>query len=105
MKIKAVMCPADREPYITWISDTLENMQKIVGGFIEACATAESAVVICNEEECLMGLPENKSLPFGGFCGDCFICGAEGENFTSLSEYDMAVLLMHAKRRWKKHEG
>lgn len=105
MKIKVMMCPADREPYVTWISDTLENMQKIVGGYIQAVTAATDAVVICNEEGRLMGLPENKSLPFGGFCGDCFICGSEGENFTSLPELEIAVLMIHAKRRWKKHEG
>lgn len=100
-KIKVIMCPADRKPYVTWISDTLENMQKIVGGYIETFALAENAVIICNEEGRLMGLPENRSLPLDNFHGDCFICGAAGEDFTSISEHDMALLMLYATRRWE----
>lgn len=104
MKIKIIMCPADREPYVTWISDTLENMQKIVGGYIETVTAATDAVVVCNEEGRLIGLPENKSLPFGRFCGDCFICGVSGDAFVSLE--NTAFWLRKAEERWEqRHEG
>lgn len=35
-KIRILALPVDREPYITNISNTLENMQRFVGGYIEA---------------------------------------------------------------------
>lgn len=105
MKMRVIMCPAERKPYVTWIEDSLENLQRAVGGYIECFTFAKDAVIICNEEGRLMGLPENKSLPLSGFRGDCVVCGVDGENFVSLRDENRKMLLHWCKKRWEKAQG
>lgn len=100
MKIRVIMCPANRAPYTCWIENSLSNMQRIVGGYIVTVNIAEDAVIVCNDEGRLIGLPENKSLPVRGFCGDCFICGADGEEFASLQENAKRFLLRKCRDSW-----
>lgn len=78
-KIRVVMMPVDRAPYITFISDTLENMQKIVGGYIESVRIAKDAAMIVNEEGILRNLPINLSCAFPNIYGDAFFVGVNGE--------------------------
>lgn len=99
-KIRVVMCPVDRAPYVAWIEDSLENMQRVVGGYIEFLQLDVCTALICNEEGRLMGLPENKSLPFPGLVGDCFICGFDGENLVGLEKVQAGRWLRHCKTRW-----
>lgn len=103
-KIKVIICPADRMPYVTNISDTMENFQRVVGGYIEAATVFSDAVVICNEEGQLLGLPENQGLFLPGFFGDCLICGVGGENLVSLSEQACKVLLQACKVRYNRYK-
>ena len=65
-KRKVIICPAEREPYVTNVSDTLEALQKAVGGYNGKVTVLEGVVVLCNEEGRLMGLPENRRMK------DCF---------------------------------
>lgn len=60
MKMRVIMCPAERKPYVTWIEDSLENLQRAVGGNIECFTFAKDAVIICNEEGRLPGMPEGE---------------------------------------------
>lgn len=99
MKIQVIMCPADREPYVTNIENTLENMQRIVGGYIEAVDLIGSDILICNEEGRLMSLPECKSSPIDDICGDAFIVGMDGVEFTDVSNHR---LLAVCRRRWNR---
>ena len=65
-KLKVIICPAEREPYVTNVSDTLEALQKAVGGYIEAVTVLEGVAVLCNEEGRLMGAAgEPELLSFG----------------------------------------
>lgn len=59
-KLKAIIKRPD-EPYghMTFISATLENLQKTVGGYIETVKLTESDVIIVNEEGKLLGLERN----------------------------------------------
>lgn len=112
-KIRVLMCPADRAPYITNIENSLKNMQDAVGGYIEAVTLKykPQIILICNEEGRINGLPLNKSTPhpevfgIGGenlhICGDCFLCGAIGEEFADLPE-PYKDLLHSAKEQWRK---
>ena len=104
-KLKVIICPAEREPYAANVSDSLEALQKIVGGYIKTVTAFTDAVVICNEEGRILGLPENRSLPLSGFCGDCLICGADGENFCGLSDSDCKFLLRECKKRYGKGQS
>ena len=73
------------------ISGTLESMQEIVGGLIQAVYPFEdSAALICNDEGKLMNLPMNRHVSemrdviYGTF----FLCNAppDADHFTSLTE-------------------
>lgn len=105
MKMRVIMCPAERKPYVTWIEDSLENLQKAVGGYIECVTFVKDAVIICNEEGRMMGLPENKSLPLSGFRGDCVVCGVDGESLASLGDEPKKMLLHWCRKRWEKAQG
>lgn len=69
-------------------SDSLHEMQEIVGGYIQAIYPFEEQVgLICNEEAHLLSLPFNRSVGggYGGVFGTFFICGLGEESFCSLT--------------------
>lgn len=66
------------------ISNSLEALQRNVGGYIETVTIATDLVVICNEEGRLMGLPENCSICGVTFCGEIIMCGVKGDEFADL---------------------
>ena len=101
-KIKVIICPTNRAPYVTHISNTLENLQRIVGGPIEMVRIVKSAVAICNEEGLINGLPENKSFLCDGIHGDCIICDTQDAEFVGLNDIVCRWLLIHCKARWNK---
>ena len=78
------------------ITDSLESMQSIVGGMIQAVYPFEDTVaLICNEEGKLLDLPYNRALRtpdtnqiYDIICGTCFLCGASenSDTFTSLTK-------------------
>ncbi len=110
-KIRVLMCPAERAPYITNIENSPLNMRRVVGGHIEAVTLSRdpAVVLVCNEEGRINGLPLCRSTPSPkmigsalgnlGVRGDCFICGAEGEEFADLPE-PRSQWLRSAKEMW-----
>ena len=83
------------EPYVKEIDSSLESMQSIVGGLIQAIYPFDHPIaLICNEEGKLMRLPLNRALfDKGGnvidiIAGTFFICSApaDSENFESLTD-------------------
>ena len=92
-KIKVLLIKPLKPPEVVEIDDTLEAMQKAVGGDIEAVYPFEEPVaLVCNDEGKIMGLPLNRSLRDDGgsiydiIAGDFFVCDASGSNFGSLSD-------------------
>ena len=75
------------------IPNTLEELQAAVGGYIETFTFASDAVVICNEEGRLMGLPHNCEFLGVGFVGPILIVGRRGDEFTDLNPDVMGLLL------------
>ena len=72
-----------KTPRHTEIDGTLEGMQQVVGGYIQAIYPFEDPVaLICNEEGKLLGLPLNRALKDGDgdiydiIAGTFFLCGA-----------------------------
>lgn len=76
------------------IPDTLEAMQALVGGDIEAVTSLRYAsAIICNENGKLLDLPHNRPLldesgllPLDILHGTFFITGMSGEHFVSLTD-------------------
>ncbi|WP_313530729.1 DUF3846 domain-containing protein [Anaerotignum sp.] len=86
----------ERKPVIAEVNGSLDSMQKVVGGFIEASYPFDEQVaLICNEEGKLNNLPLNRALyhpetnkMYDIVSGTFFICGAkvEEDSFSSLTQ-------------------
>ena len=62
-KMNVIVVEPGKQPYVKEIPDTLESLQKEVGGYIQAIYPYEDAVaIICAEEGKLMGMPFNRAL-------------------------------------------
>lgn len=72
------------------IENTLEALQKVVGGYIETVRLRiGNAVMIVNEEGLLLGLPYNTvASGFAGqpIVGTALIVGVSGEEFTDIPD-------------------
>lgn len=79
MKIKVLIKQPGRAPYSTAINDTLENLQRTVGGYIEIVTLQRGLVVICDEEGRLKGKPYNCTINGVSFVGDIVIAGQKGK--------------------------
>ena len=118
--MKILVVEPMKEPYEKEIQGTLEEMQAIVGGYIQAVYPFEDPVaVVCNDEGKLMGLPYNRLLrddsgkPYDVLCGTFFVAGLGEEDFSSLpdnlmkkykSMYTKEMLLPFPKDNSKKEK-
>ena len=77
------------------LDNTLEAMQKFVGGLIECITlsdTGSAVTLVCNDEGKLLGLPLNRPLWDGAdvLAGPGFLAGCDNEgNLTSLPQSAM----------------
>ena len=83
--MKILIVEPGKHPYEKEISGALKEMQKIVGGPIQAIYPFRDKV--CNDEGLLLRMPFNRKVDedcciFGTF----FVCGLGAEDFTSLPE-------------------
>lgn len=83
-------CPVEKE-----IGGSLEEMQGLVGGYIQAIYPfTDEVALVCNDEGKLEGLPLNRALRdesgkiYDVISGTFFLCSApaDSENFESLTE-------------------
>ena len=90
-----VMLEPGKEAYIKEIGTSLEAMQAVVGGYIQAVYPWDyPAAIVCNEEGKLLGLPLNRALYmeengermiYDILAGNAFICGLGEDDFCSLT--------------------
>jgi hypothetical protein len=90
--IRALAKRPDSKWYSTNVSNSLENLQRFVGGYIET-VTFAGLVIICNEEGRLKGLPYCCTILGHDFVGDILIVGVNGDEFA-----DCPLTLAEAKR-------
>ena len=92
-RIKVVLAEPGKKAKVTEIENTLENLQKIVGGYIECIYPFEDNVgIIANEEGKLIGLEPNRvmrdddgnavDIIFGTF----IVTGLTEDDFGSLTD-------------------
>ena len=84
------------KPYIKEIDGSLESMQKIVGGLIQAIYPFDDPEValVCNDEGKISGLPFNRALRddegkiYDVIAGTFFLCQAptNSDSFESLTD-------------------
>jgi hypothetical protein len=87
------------------IGNRLEDMQQVVGGYIEACYPYDDPVaIVCNEEGKLDGLSMNRAIYDDRgkmtdiMCGTFFVCGLSEDDFK-----DLPPELMEKYRRQFEH--
>lgn len=84
-RIKVIVKRPDEEyGHMTSISDTLENLQKTVGGYIETVPLPCGVIAIVNEEGKIQGLEPNMRIPGDTLVGTVIICGTDGEEFADI---------------------
>ena len=92
-RIKVVMIQPGEIAKVTEIGNTLEELQRAVGGYIEAFYPFEEEVcIVCNDEGKFNGMAPNRAvygedkklmdIIFGPF----FICSCAGEDFSGLDQ-------------------
>lgn len=84
-KIAAIVKRPDEEyGHMTFVSNTLENFQRTVGGYIETVPLQCGVIAIVNEEGKLQGLEPNLRIPGDVLVGTIILCGVDGEEFTDI---------------------
>ena len=96
-KIKVLLLEPGKLARTAEIGTSLENLQQIVDGLIEAYYPFEEQVcIVCNEESKINGMQPNRSVKnedgvmVDFICGPAFICDSRGESFDSLSDEQLA---------------
>ncbi len=79
------------EPEIIGIDNTLEALQAEVGGYIETVSLSTDAVVICNEEGRLRGLPYNCRFVGVNFVGTILVVSHDRDEFCDVPEADFLM--------------
>lgn len=94
LTMRIVIVEQGRKPYEAELERDLETMQHCVSGAIEVVYEPgrRDAVLICNDEGKLLGLPWNRALtddhgvPYDIVCGTFFVAGLKEDDFASLTE-------------------
>ena len=85
--MKVIIKEPGKKPELRDIENTLETLQKLVGGYIET-HTRKDYVLICNEEGRIRHMEPNFfGIEAGSvFYGPAVFVGYEGDEFTDLSD-------------------
>ena len=91
--MRVLFIPCGKHPEIREIDGSLESMQQLVGGLIQAVYPFDDPVaLICNDEGKLLGLPFNRALRnsegeiYDIISGAFFLCGLGTADFIGLSD-------------------
>lgn len=83
-KISVIVKEPGKTPRHVNISDSLENLQKAVGGYIECVTLASDLVAICDEEGRVKGKPHCCDICGIDFCGTVILAGVEDDEFADI---------------------
>lgn len=84
-KVRAIIKrPDEKYGHVSNISLRLENLQNIVGGYIETVCLGPNTVLIMNEEGKLLGLEPNMLFCGDMICGNIIVLGVSDEDFDDL---------------------
>ncbi|MBO7310609.1 MAG: DUF3846 domain-containing protein [Clostridia bacterium] len=89
--IRVLIKPARERAYLTWIKNTQESFESIVGGHIKSITIANDMVIVCNDEVDVSASRFNTRICGEQFFGDIIICGASNEGFDSIPVSDETV--------------
>lgn len=86
-KIRVLVVEPMKEPKVEYIENTLDDMQRVVGGLIEEIDLNDNTVLVCNEEGKLMNYRQTDMLAEMLLLALFFIAGDDGsEDLVSLTD-------------------
>ena len=92
-EIRVLLVEPGEKPRLVTVEHTLENLQALVDGYIQAVYPWDDPVaVICDDDGIANGKPLNRLLtdeggnPYDALKGTFFICGLGEEDFDSISD-------------------
>ena len=92
-QIRVLLVEPGEHPRLVTVEHTLENLQELVGGTIQAVYPfPEPVAVICDDNGKFKGYVPNRALvdeegePYDIVVGTFFICGLGKDNFASISD-------------------
>lgn len=89
--MKAIRKKPGAQPEIIEVENTLKALQTEVGGYIETVTIASDAVVICNEEGLLLGMPYNCRFFGVDFVGPILVVCRSRDEFCDVPEADFLM--------------
>ena len=91
--MKVVVKKVGQKPEIKEIENELHAFQEIVGGYIECFNVFDNVLCVCNDEGKLQGLTPNFIFNRDIIVGDVFFVAAYGEDFASLNEEQIDLVM------------
>ena len=92
--IKAIYGAPGKTPILIEVENTLEALQKAVGGYIESVTVEDDVCILCDEEGRLKGLPMTMIYKGIDFVGPVLFVGVKGEDFCSIPD-DYVEMIQH----------
>lgn len=89
--MKAIRKKPGCEPELIDIDNTLKALQAEVDGYIETVTITSDAVVICNEEGVLRGMPYNCRFFGVDFVGPILVVGRNKDEFCDVPGTDFLM--------------
>ena len=83
-KISVVIIEPGKDPRHDHIENTLESLQKTVGGYIETVTLASDLVIVCDEEGRIKNKPYCCVICGVPLVGTVVICGVKGDEFADI---------------------
>lgn len=84
--IKVVKVEVGEPPVVKEIANDLDALQAEVDGPIECVYLDDGCIAVVNEEGKINGMEPNRRMGADIICGPFFICGDDGEKFSSLTD-------------------
>jgi len=106
-QMRILIVEPGKKPRQATIEHTLENLQKIVGGSIQAIypwdgdSELDMIGLVCNDDGIALGLEFNRFVEereYGPIWGTFFLCGLGTEDFISLTDAQEAFLMERFRR-------
>lgn len=91
--MKVIIKEVGKAPQVTDVENTLEALQKVVGGYIEVIGLGGNLLMICDEEGKLKGKPYNFDLGRDLIVGNVLFVQSDGEDFTDIDEANAETVL------------
>ena len=91
--MKVVIKKVGEQAQVAEIENTLDALQKFVGGHIEVVSVGGEIIMICNEEGKLNGLEYNFKLGNDFIVGNVLFVQAKDDDFTDLSDSNVESIM------------